>query len=380
MSNKRDYYEILGVSKGTSKEEIKKAYRSSARKYHPDVSKEADAEAKFKEINEAYEVLSDDQKRATYDRFGHAGLSNSGGGSGFSGFGGFSDPFDIFEQVFGGMGGFSRGGNRQRRQGPRQGADLRLELVLEFEDAVFGKKREIEIPRQETCDSCRGSGAEPGTTPLRCPDCSGTGEVRRQTGFFIISTCPRCRGRGEIVTSPCQKCQGQGRMTTNRRLMVTIPPGVDNGSQIRYSGEGEGGELGGPPGNLYVVIRVKSHAYFHRVDDDVYIPLDINIAQAALGDEVEIPTLDGKENIKIPAGTQTGDTVRLRGKGVPHLRRDSTSVSRGDQIVTIQVRIPTNLTKNQRDLLIELGKTLDKEVIPQREKGFFDKIRDALGV
>ncbi len=383
MSNKRDYYEILGVNKSASKEEIKKSYRNSARKYHPDVSKEPDAEAKFKEINEAYEVLSDEQKRTTYDRFGHAGLSNSG--SGFSGgfdFSNFRDPFEIFEEVFGGLGGFSRGSGRQRqRQGPRQGADLRYELTIEFEEAVFGKERDIEIPRQESCESCKGSGAELGTSALRCPECNGTGEVRRQAGFFInISTCPRCRGRGEIVTTPCKKCQGQGRITNSRHLNVKVPAGVDNGTQIRLSGEGEGGEMGGPPGNLYVVIRVKAHAYFHRVDNDIYIPLDINIAQAALGDEVEIPTLDGKETMKIPAGTQSGDTIRLRGRGVPKLRRDGTSLGRGDQIITLQVRIPLSLTKGQRDLLLELGKTLDKEVIPQKEKGFFDKIRDALGV
>jgi molecular chaperone DnaJ len=378
MNGKRDYYEVLGVGRSASKDEIKKAYRRLAREYHPDVSKEPEAEAKFKEVNEAYEILSDEKKRGIYDRLGHAGLSGSGGGfSGFD-FGGFRDPFEIFEEVFGG---FGFGTSRRARHGPRRGADLRYEMILDFEDAVFGTEREIEVPRQETCNACNGSGVEPGTTPIRCPECNGTGEIRRQTGFFInIGTCPRCRGRGEIITSPCQECQGQGRVVKTRHLSVKVPAGVDNGTQIRLSGEGESGVNGGPPGNLYVVIRVKSHTYFHRLEDTIHLELAINITQAALGDEVEVPTLDGKEMMKIPAGTQTGDTIRLRGKGVPRLRRDGTNTNRGDQVVTIQVRTPTNLSKEQRDLLLELGKTLDREVVPQREKSIFDRVRDALGV
>jgi molecular chaperone DnaJ len=381
MSTKRDYYEILGVARGASPDEIKKSYRQLARKYHPDVNKETDAEEKFKEINEAYEILSDEQKRAMYDRFGHSGVGGAGGfGGGFQDFGGFRDPFEIFEEVFGGLGGFSRGG-RQRRGGPRRGADLRYEMSLDFEEAIFGVEREIEVPRQETCNTCNGNGVEPGTSPIRCPECNGTGEVRRQTGFFInISTCPRCQGRGEIITSPCRECRGQGRIVKTRRLSVKVPAGVDNGTQIRLSGEGESGANGGPPGNLYVVIRVKPHAYFRRNEETVHLELAINIAQAALGDEVEVPTLDGKEMMNIPAGTQTGDTIRLRGKGVPRLRRDGSNAGRGDQLVTIQVRTPTNLTKDQRQLLNELGKTLDREVVPQKEKSFFDRIRDALGM
>jgi molecular chaperone DnaJ len=379
MSNKRDYYEVLGVARGSSPDEIKKSYRQLARKYHPDVNKEADAEEKFKEINEAYEILSDEQKRTMYDRFGHAGLGGTGGFPGGFDFGGFRDPFEIFEEVFGGLGGFSR--SRTRRGGPRRGADLRYEMTLEFEEAIFGVEREVEVPRQEACNVCNGSGVEPGTTPIRCPECNGTGEVRRQTGFFInIGTCPRCQGRGEIITSPCRECRGQGRVVKTRRLSVKVPAGVDNGTQIRLSGEGESGFNGGPPGNLYVVIRVRSHAYFRRNDETVHLELAINIAQAALGDEVEVPTLDGKEMMTIPAGTQTGDTIRLRGKGVPRLRRDGSNVGRGDQIVTIQVRTPTNLTRDQRRMLEELGKTLDREVVPQREKSFFDRIRDALGM
>lgn len=380
MSNKRDYYEVLGVAKGASPEEIKKAYRQMARKYHPDVNKEPDAEDRFKEVNEAYEILSDEQKKAMYDRFGHAGVSNTGGFGGFQDFSGFRDPFEIFEEVFGGLGGFG-GRSRRQRGGPRRGADLRYEMTLEFEEAVFGLEKEIEVPRQETCNTCNGSGVEPGTSPIRCPECNGTGEIRRQTGFFInIGTCPRCQGRGEIITSPCRECRGQGRIVKTRRLSVKVPAGVDNGTQIRLSGEGESGAMGGPPGNLYVIIRVKPHVYFRRNEETIHLELAINITQAALGDEVEVPTLDGKEMMTIPAGTQTGDTIRLRGKGVPRLRRDGSNMGRGDQIVTLQVRTPTNLTKEQRHLLLELGKTLDREVIPQKEKSFFDRIRDALGM
>ncbi len=382
MNGKRDYYEVLGIARSASKDEIKKAYRRLARQYHPDVSKESDAENRFKEVNEAYEVLADEQKRSVYDRLGHAGLGSAAaggfGGFDFGGAGGFRDPFEIFEEVFGGFG-FSTG--RSQRRGPRRGADLRYDLALEFEEAIFGAEREIEVPRHETCKKCSGSGNEPGTTPVRCPECNGTGEVRRQTGFFInIGTCPRCQGRGEIITSPCQDCQGKGRVVKTRHLNVKVPGGVDNGTQIRLSGEGESGIQGGPPGNLYVVIRVKPHQYFRRANETIHLELAINVAQAALGDEVEVPTLDGKEMMKIPAGTQTGDNIRLRGKGVPKLRRDGTNTNRGDQIVTIQVMTPTNLTKDQRDLLLELGTTLDREVVPQREKSFFDKVRDALGV
>jgi molecular chaperone DnaJ len=378
MNGKRDYYEVLGVSRNASKDELKKAYRRLARQYHPDVSKEPEAEAKFKEVNEAYEVLSDEQKRGIYDRLGHAGLSGSPGGFGGFDFGGFRDPFEIFEEVFGS---FGFGASRRSRHGPRRGADLRYEMSLDFEEAVFGAEREIEVPRHETCNTCNGSGVEPGTSPIRCPECNGAGEIRRQTGFFInIGPCPRCQGRGEIITSPCQECRGQGRVVKTRRLSVKVPAGVDHGTQIRLSGEGESGTHGGPPGNLYVVIRVKPHPYFRRFEDTIHLELAVNITQAALGDEVEAPTLDGKEMMKIPAGTQTGDTIRLRGKGVPRLRRDGTNTSRGDQVVTIQVRTPTNLTKEQRDLLLELGKTLDREVVPQREKSIFDRVRDALGV
>ncbi len=373
MSSKRDYYEVLGVGRTASADEVKKAYRQLARQYHPDVSREADAEARFKEINEAYEVLSDQQKRATYDRFGHAGVQGMGG---FEGFGGFRDPFEIFEELFGTS--FGMGGRRQARRGPRRGADLRYDLEIQFEEAIFGAEKEIEVPRQQTCPRCHGAGAEPGTSPIRCPDCNGTGEVRRQTGFFVnIVTCPRCRGEGEVVTTPCTQCRGRKRVVETRRLSLKVPAGVDDGTQIRLASEGEEGISGGPSGNLYVVLRVRPHRFFRRMDHNIYLELAINVAQAALGDEVEVPTVDGDmEKMTIPAGIQTGEAVRLRGKGVPHLRRDG----RGDQIVTIQVLTPTNLNESQRELLTELGKTLDREVVPQRERSFFDRVREALGV
>lgn len=381
MSEKRDYYEVLGVQRNATEAEIKKAYRGLARQYHPDVSTAPNAEDKFKEINEAYEVLSDQEKRATYDRFGHAGVGGNAGFGGFSGFGGAGrDPFEIFEEVFGSFGGFGAS-SRRSRSGPQRGTDLRYDLEIQFEEAVFGIERDIEIPRQETCERCSGSGAEPGAKPLRCPDCNGTGEVRRQAGFFInIATCSRCNGAGEIITSPCSQCSGRGKITQTRRLSVKIPAGVDDGNQIRLAGEGESGTRGGPPGNLYVVIHVSPHRYFHRVENTIHLEMKVNIAQAALGDEIEIPTLDGIQKRSLAPGTQTGDTLVLRGLGVPKLRRDGSNAGRGDQIVTIQVLTPTNLTKEQRDLLLELGKTLDREVVPQREKSFFDKVKDAFGM
>ena len=379
MSEKRDYYEVLGIARNASSSEIKKAYRQMARQYHPDVSEDPHAEEKFKEVNEAYEVLADENKRAAYDNFGHAGVQGSGG-FGAGGFGGFGsrDPFEIFEEVFGS---FGFGTSRRSRGGPSRGADLRYDLELEFEEAVFGAEKQIEIMRQELCSECKGEGAAPGSRPLRCPDCNGSGEVRRQAGFFInIIACTRCRGSGQIITNPCQVCAGTGKETKSRKLNVKIPAGVDSGNQIRLAGEGEAGSRGGPQGNLYVVLYVQPHAYFHRIEYNVHLELIINIAQAALGDEVEIPTLENPEKRAIPAGTQTGDTIILRGMGVPKLRRDGTTAGRGDQVVTIQVRTPTGLTSRQRDLLTELGQTLDREVIPQREKSFFDKVRDALGV
>ncbi len=373
MSAKRDYYDVLGVNRQATSEEIKKAFRRLAREYHPDVNKSPDAEARFKEINEAYEVLSDRDKRGTYDRFGHAGPQAGFGGFGdFAGFGGFED---IFESFFGGM----RTG--QARRGPSRGEDLRYDLTIEFEEAVFGCEKEILIPRHEVCPQCQGSGAEPGTQPIRCPQCNGTGEVRRQQQTFLgsfvqVATCPRCQGEREIVTTPCTQCRGRKVVQTERAILVRIPAGVDDGTRIRLAGEGEPGARGGPHGNLYVVLHVEPHAYFRREDNNILLELDINVAQAALGDKILVPTLDGEEELSIPAGTQTGDVFRLRGKGVPLLRRNG----RGDQLVMMHVLTPTRLTKKQKELLRELSRTLGKEVVHQPEKGLFGKVREALGL
>ncbi|MBX7212656.1 MAG: molecular chaperone DnaJ [Thermoflexales bacterium] len=378
MANKRDYYEVLGVDKGASADDIKKAFRKLARQLHPDVNKAPDAEPRFKEVNEAYEVLSDDQKRAAYDRYGHAATSGGPGGFGQGFEGGFSDINDIFSEFFGG---FARQANGQQRRSPRRGADLRHDIKLEFAEAVFGVTREIEVARSETCTRCAGNGSEPGTTPQRCKTCNGTGEVRRVQnsllGAFVnVSTCPTCGGNGEVIATPCKECGGRRQVRRSRRLQVNVPAGVDNGTQIRLSGEGEPGANGGPAGNLYVVITVAPHAYFRRKENDILVELPINIAQAALGDEIEVPTLEGSERLSIPAGTQSGTPFRIKGKGVPHLRR----AQRGDEIVLITVAVPATLSAEQRRLFQELAKTLGREVVPQQEKGFFEKFRDAIGL
>jgi molecular chaperone DnaJ len=370
-TTKRDYYDVLGVGRGSSGDDIKRAYRKLARQYHPDVNKDDGAEARFKEINEAYEVLSDDRKRAAYDRFGHAG-AEGGLGTDFSGFGGFSE---IFEEFFGGF------GARTARRTPRRGADLRFDLTIDFEEAAFGVEKDIEIMRHEACPRCAGSGAEPGTTPVRCTTCNGTGEVRRmQQSFFgsfvNVTTCPTCRGEGETVPIVCVQCRGSKLVRAPRQLTVKIPPGVDAGTQIRLAGEGEPGEFGGPPGNLYVILDVRPHKYFRRKENDVVIEVDVNIAQAALGDRITVPTLEGEEVVDIPAGTQPGRIFRLRGKGIPHLRR----TGRGDQLIVVQVSIPTSLTAEQRRLLTDLSKTLGREVIAQHEKGFLDKLKNLFSV
>jgi molecular chaperone DnaJ len=373
-TRKRDYYEVLGIDRNAGSDDIKKSYRKLARQYHPDVNKSADAEARFKEVNEAYEVLSDEKKRAAYDRYGHAGVEGtmSGGFTDFTGFGGLGD---IFEEFFG------FGTRTTTRRAPRRGADLRYDLSISFEEAAFGVEREIEVTRHETCPRCQGHGAEPGTTPLKCTTCNGSGEVRRVQqsilGSFVnVTTCPTCRGEGETIAVPCSQCRGNKRVRVPRKLSVKIPPGVDSGTQIRLAGEGEIGEYGGPTGNLYVVLDVKPHAYFRRREDDVVLEVAINVAQAALGDEISVPTLDGDERIAIPAGTQTGRVIPLRGKGIPHLRRNG----RGDELVVVQVSTPTNLTDEQRELFASLAKTLGKEVIPQQEKSFLDKLKDMFTV
>jgi len=378
VARKRDYYEVLGVPRNASEDEIRSAFRRLALQYHPDRNRDPSAPERFKEAKEAYETLIDPQKRALYDRFGHAGVEQDAGvgvGTGFSGFGGF--PFDdIFETFFGGMG--ATGTRRQRVQ---RGADLRVDLTLTFEEAVFGCEKELEFTKNDVCAICGGSGVEPGTQPVVCPMCNGTGEIRRAhqsiLGQFVnVSLCERCRGEGQVITTPCQTCRGQGRVRTTKRLQVTIPAGVDDGSQIRLTGEGEPGPRGGPAGNLYLVVHVQPHRYFRREGTDLHLEVPINIAQAALGDEVEVPTLEGPERIKIPPGTQHGRVIRLRGRGVPNLRGGG----RGDLHVRLRVEVPTHLTEEQRQLLRKLAATFARNNTPHENRGFFGKVKDAFGV
>lgn len=377
-TTKRDYYEVLSVARGASDDELKKSFRKLAREYHPDVNKSSEAEGRFKEIGEAYGVLSDPEKRRVYDQLGHAGLDNQGMGGGFEGFGSFADIFEQFDTLFGGMGG-ARGGGGSRR-GPQRGSDLRYDLSISFEEAAFGTERTLEIPRFETCPVCSGNGAEPNTEPVICPQCNGSGELRRMQqsvfGQFVnVTACPRCQGEGRIVSSPCKECKGQGRIRHNHSLVVKIPAGVDNGQQIRLTGEGEAGPKGGPAGNLYVVLDVKAHREFKREGSDVFYDLPISFAQAALGDEVDVPTIDGQERLTIPAGTQTGKTFRLREKGIPHLR----GMGRGDQYVAVHLRTPTQLSSRERQIFEDLAK-LDEHQIKPNERGFFDKVKDSLGI
>jgi molecular chaperone DnaJ len=370
----RDYYEVLGLPRNASPDDIKSAFRKLARQYHPDVSQEPNAEERFKEINEAYAVLSDQDKRAAYDRFGHAGVQNMGGVPDFT-----VDFADLFEEFFGGFGGFGRSTGRRARNAPRRGGDLQYNVDLTFEESIFGVDREVEINRDEVCETCNGSRAEPGTSRVRCSTCNGTGEVRqvRQTllGSMVqVSTCPACNGQGETLATPCHSCNGRGLVRKNRKKVVSIPAGVDNGNQIRLAGEGQPGENGGPNGNLYLVIRVLSHKYFRRRENDILMDLDINIAQATLGAEVEVPTVDGPAKLKIPAGIQPGKVLRMRGKGVPHLRGNG----RGDQMVVVNVEIPKTLSTEQRKLMEELAKSLGSEVKPA-ERGFLEWLKDTLG-
>jgi molecular chaperone DnaJ len=371
----RDYYEILGVSRNASQDELKSAFRRLARQYHPDVNNSPDAEERFKEINEAYAVLSDSEKRAAYDRFGHAGVRGPGGGPDINV--DFSDFADIFGDLFG-FGGFGRS-SRRARNAPRRGGDLQYRVDLNFEESIFGVEKEIEITRDEICETCNGSGAEPGTTPKRCPSCNGAGEVRqvRQTilGSMVqVATCPTCNGQGETIDTPCHTCQGRGQVRKTRKKVVNIPAGVDTGTQIRLAGEGQPGINGGPNGNLYIVIQVKQHKYFRRREYDILMDLNINVAQAALGAEVQVPTVDGPDTLRIPAGTQPGKVLHLRNKGVPHLRGNG----RGDQLVVVNVEIPNRLNQEQRELFEELAKSLGSEVRPQ-ERGFLDWLKEALG-
>lgn len=368
----RDYYDVLGVGRDASDDDIKSAFRKLARQYHPDVSKAADAEEKFKEINEAYGVLSDADKRARYDRFGRAGLGSVGGFHDYT-----ADFGDIFEELFGQFG-FSTG--RGSRRSPRRGRDLQMGIALKFEEAVFGVEKEIAFERDEACSRCKGSGAEPGTAPTRCQTCGGQGEVRqvRQTilGQMVQSTtCPTCGGRGEVISSPCHTCRGRGLEHKKVKKIVQVPAGVDAGTQIRLAGEGEPGVYGGPNGNLFLVLDVQPHEFFKRRENDILLNLDINISQAALGADVAVPTLDGEETLKIPPATQPGKILRMKGKGVPHLRRKD---QRGDQLVIVNVEIPAKLSKDQRELFERLAATLGTGVKP-RAKGFLDWLNETLG-
>jgi molecular chaperone DnaJ len=369
MAIKRDYYEVLGVSRTASAEELKRAYRKLALQFHPDRNpNDPQAESRFKEINEAYEVLSDQSKRQRYDTFGHSAQGIPGFDG--AGFGGINDIFDMF---------FGAAAAGRARTGPRRGADLRLDLRLTFEEAVFGVERELTIPRAEACNACQGSGAEAGTSPQTCPQCRGSGQVRRATQSIFgqivnVASCPRCNGEGKVIERPCKTCGGSGHRPSEKKVRVNIPAGVDSGSQIRLTGEGEVGPRGGAPGDLYIVLQVKPHPVLKRQGTDVIYELPLSVAQAALGDTVEIPTVDGPEKIEIAPGTQYGKTIRINGRGVPHVR----SGRRGDQLVYVRVVIPTNLTEEQKQALQQLGGISGK---PQHiEKGFFDKFKHAIGL
>ncbi|TBL70421.1 molecular chaperone DnaJ [Paenibacillus thalictri] len=369
--SKRDYYEVLGVGKDASADDIKKAYRKLARQYHPDVNKADDAETKFKEAKEAYDVLSDDQKKATYDRFGHVDPNQGMGGGGFNGadFGGFGDLFDMF---FGG-----NGGQRRNPNAPQRGSDLQYTMTVEFKEAVFGKETDLHIPRTETCDHCHGSGAKPGTKPETCSTCHGSGqqEVVQNTAFGRIvnrRVCSTCNGQGQIIKDKCSGCQGTGKVKKQRTIHIKIPAGVDDGAQLRVSGEGEAGTRGGPSGDLYVVIRVKPHDFFEREGDDIYCEVPLTFAQAALGDEIEIPTLTEKVKLKIPAGTQTDTYFRLKGKGVPKLR----GYGQGDQHVKVVVVTPTTLNEQQKELLREFSR-LSGENTHEQHQSIFERMKKA---
>jgi len=366
---KRDYYEVLGVSREASAEDLKRAFRKLALEHHPDRNPDNPAsEQKFKELGEAYQVLSDPQKRRSYDMFGHAGVDPNGGGAGFEGFGGFGD---IFESFFGGGG---RGRSRSTR-----GDDLRYDLQISFEDAFEGTEREIEVPRMATCERCGGSGAESGSGAETCSTCRGQGRVQRQVqsifGAMVnVVACPTCGGEGRVIQNPCSECRGQGRTERRKRLRVVIPAGVDTGSQIRLSGEGAAGLRGAEAGDLYIVLRVKDHPQLRRQDQDLVFELHVNMVQAALGDTIEVPTPEGAAEVKLPPGTQYGQTFRLRGRGMPSVRHGR----RGDLFVVVQVVIPKDLKADQRALLQKMGGLTGK---PEKvSKGFFERLRDAINV
>ena len=369
MAGKKDYYETLGVSKGATDDECKKAYRKLAKKYHPDANpNNAEAEQKFKDISEAYSVLTDPQKRAAYDQYGHAAFE----GGGFGGFGGMEfDMGDIFESIFGGGG--------QRRRGPRHGRDVQVSLQIEFEEAVFGVKKDIQVPISEVCSDCNGVGAKKGTAPETCRHCNGQGQVgtNRQTPFGtmrVMQDCGVCGGAGKVIKEPCPSCRGNGRVRKNKSLQVNVPKGIDNGQSVRLSGQGHASDEGGSPGDLLVTVRVKPHKLFVRRDMNLYIDIPITFVQASLGAEVVIPTLYGEEKYTVKPGSQTGTKISLRGKGVPNVRNNDIV---GDLIATFNVTIPTQLTEKQKELLRAFADDMGDEY-RDHKKGFFDKVKDAL--
>lgn len=376
MTTKRDYYEILGVAKTADAAEIKKAYRRLAMKYHPDRNPDdKDAEAKFKEGKEAYEVLSNSQKRTAYDQFGHAGLGAGMGGGGAQGFGGFSGFGDIFGDIFGDAFTGGRGGGRTRAQ---RGADLVYNLTLSLEDAVHGTTVKVKVPTWVKCDACKGAGAKDGTAPATCSTCGGSGQVHIQQGFFAIQqTCPECRGQGQVIKNPCPKCWGQGRIQDQKILSVKVPAGVDDGDRIRLSGEGEAGVHGGPAGDLYVQVQIKSHAIFEREGNNLLSEVPISFVMATLGGELNIPTLDGKVKLKIPTETQSGKLFRLRGKGVKSVRSGVT----GDLLCKVLIETPVNLNKEQKELLnqFEQSLTKDSKNHSPKSKNWFDSVRKFFG-
>lgn len=369
--SKRDYYEVLGLTKSATKEEIRKAYRSLSKKYHPDLNKEPGAEEKFKEVTEAFEVLSDETKKANYDQFGHADPNQGFGGfGGFGGGGGDGFGFeDIFSTFFGGS------TRRRDPNAPRKGNDLQYTMTIDFMDAVFGKQTEIEIPREEACDTCHGSGAKKGTSAETCSHCGGAGQIsvtqNTPLGQMVNRrACPHCQGTGKIIPEKCDTCHGSGRVTHRKKIKVTIPAGVDDGQQLRVSGQGEEGYNGGPAGDLYIVFRVRPHEKFIREDDDIYLELNLSYPQAALGDDIEVPTIHGNVKLKIPAGTQTGTNFRLRGKGVQNVHGRGV----GDQHVVVKVVTPKKLTEKQKELLREFA-SIDGNTPEEYSSSLFDKIK-----